>query len=154
MQSDKNVNDIIHILKTKYGWTDLNEGDEKSGFIEHLLHDVLKAIHQVPQNYLTELNKIEQLDENPDSLVHQMEVLRVFGHRLGFFKACDELKNYPKVPHNLRKCWNCKSFRIKQLEDNKHDAQYHCLTHEEQCEISDPKWQVCPDFDLHSNLKK
>ena len=52
------------------------------------------------------------------------------------------------VVSKFYKCWNCKNFLIKQLESKEKYAKYFCNKHKENCNITDPKWQTCNDFEV------
>ena len=48
----------------------------------------------------------------------------------------------------FKKCWNCKNFLIEQIESKEVYAKYFCKKHKENCNITDPKWQTCDDFEM------
>ena len=56
------------------------------------------------------------------------------------------------VVSKFYKCWNCKNFLIEQIESKKNYAKYFCKKHKENCNITDPKWQTCDDFEVNCNF--
>lgn len=75
-------------------WSTKEQDDKTSIFIKEYFKEIEEnQSSEIPNCYLTELDKIKQLGQCQASMRHQKNVLRVFAHRLGLYDISDHLRD-------------------------------------------------------------